>query len=94
MRDYTVPWLRGNAYMKMSQPAMAVVEYSKIVNNPGIDPVSVTVTLGHLGLARAYAMEGNGPQARKEYETLFALWNNADPNLPVLKQARAEYARL
>jgi tetratricopeptide (TPR) repeat protein len=94
MRDYTVPWLRGNAYMKLAQPAMAAFEFKKIVDNPGIDPICATVTLGHLGLARAYAMEGKEPEARKEYETLFALWKDADPNLPVLKQARTEYARL
>jgi tetratricopeptide (TPR) repeat protein len=94
MRDYTVPWLRGNAYMKLAQPAMAEVEYRKIVDNPGIDPVSATVTLGHLGLARAYAMEGKKPQARREYDTLFALWKNADTDLPALKQARAESAVL
>jgi hypothetical protein len=50
--------------------------------------------LGHLGLARAYAMEGKKPEAREEYETLFALWKNADPDLPVLKQARVDYGRL
>jgi tetratricopeptide (TPR) repeat protein len=94
MRDYTVPWLRGAAYLKLGQPALAEVEYKKIVDNPGIDPVSATATLGHLGLARAYAMGGKNSQARHEYETLFALWKNADPNLTVLQQARADYQRL
>jgi DNA-binding winged helix-turn-helix (wHTH) protein/tetratricopeptide (TPR) repeat protein len=94
MRDYIVPWLRGNAYLKLTQPSLAAMEFRKIVDNPGIDACSATVTLGHLGLARAYAMEGKVTEARKEYQTLFALWRNADPDLPVLKQARTEFARL
>jgi DNA-binding winged helix-turn-helix (wHTH) protein/tetratricopeptide (TPR) repeat protein len=94
MRDYTVPWLRGTAYLQLGQAAPAEAEFGKIVDNPGINPTCATASLGHLGLARAYALGGKKPQARREYETLFALWKNADPNLPALQQARAEYQRL
>ena len=66
----------------------------KILANPGIDPLSPLYPLAHLGLARAYAMENNQAASRREYEKFFDMWKNADADVPVLKQARAEYSRL
>ncbi len=50
--------------------------------------------LSHLGLGRAYALQGNKEQAKTAYQDFFAAWKDADPNIPVLKEARAEYAKL
>ena len=94
LRDYYAFSLLGEAYLRLHQPDAAAAQYNLILANPGIDPLSPMLPLGHLGLARAYAMEGKKPEAREEYETLFALWKNADPDLPVLKQARVDYGRL
>ena len=55
------------------------------------DPVAV---LAHLGLARSYALSRDESNARNQYKEFLALWKDADPELPVLKQAEAEYARL
>ena len=69
-------------------------QFQKILSNPGIDPVSILYPLAHLGLARAYALEGNKAGSKSEYENFLALWKDADSDLPVLQQARREFARL
>jgi DNA-binding winged helix-turn-helix (wHTH) protein len=94
MRNYTVPALRGEAYLEARQPDLARAEFKRILDNPGIDCTSVLYPLAHLGTARAYAMENKNNESRHEYEALFNRWNNADADLPVLKQAKQEYARL
>jgi DNA-binding winged helix-turn-helix (wHTH) protein/tetratricopeptide (TPR) repeat protein len=94
LRDYVIFSLRGRAYLDAHRGAEAAEEYRKILTNPGIDPVSPLYPLAHLGLARAYAMQNRTQESRKEYEALFALWRDADGDLPVLKQARTEYAHL
>jgi hypothetical protein len=73
---------------------MAAAEYQKILANRGIDPVSPLYPLAHLGLARAYALQNNQAGSRGEYEKFFDMWKDADADVPVLKQARIEYARL
>ena len=73
----------------------AEVEYKKLIANPGLeDPALPRTTLAHLGLARAYAMENKSAESRGEYEKFFALWKDADTDVPVLEQARLEYAHL
>jgi eukaryotic-like serine/threonine-protein kinase len=94
MRDYTVPALRGEAYEQAGKPEMALTEYNKILNNPGIEPTNVLYPLARLGAARAYATQRNAAASKREYETFFANWGNADTDLPVLHQATREYARL
>jgi len=94
LRDYYVFSMLGEAFLEMHRADDAVTEYQKILANPGLDPVSPMYPLGHLGLARAYAMLGKAPESRKEYEAFFALWAKADAGVPVLKQARLEYDRL
>jgi DNA-binding winged helix-turn-helix (wHTH) protein/predicted Zn-dependent protease len=94
MRDYSVPAMRGEAYLKARQPDLARVEFRKIADNPGIDPASLLYPLAYLGLARAYALEGDQAQSRREYEALLTRWKDADEDLPVVKQAKAEYAAL
>jgi DNA-binding winged helix-turn-helix (wHTH) protein/tetratricopeptide (TPR) repeat protein len=93
-REYYVPSLLGEAYLDMHQPAQAAAEYQDILSTPGIDPVSPMYPLAHLGLARSFAMQSKLSESRKEYETFFSLWKNADADVPVLKQAHLEYAQL
>jgi len=94
LADYTVLMQRAEAYLQAGRMGMAVHDYLKVLDNRGVDPVSVLVPLAHLGLARAYAMENNKVVGRSEYEQFFNLWKDADTDLPVLKQARLEFARL
>jgi len=94
LKYYTVPTLRGEAYLQSNQGEMAAVEYKKILANPGIDPASYLYPMAHLGLARAYALQNRKSESREEYEKFFASWKDADAAVPVLKQARLEYARL
>jgi eukaryotic-like serine/threonine-protein kinase len=55
---------------------------------------SLVASLAHLGLGRAYAMAGDAGKARAAYQDFFAVWKDADPDVPILKQAKAEYAKL
>ncbi|WP_158823178.1 winged helix-turn-helix domain-containing protein [Granulicella sp. S156] len=92
--DYSVPIQRAETYVQARQPDMAIAEYKKVLANPGVDGTNPQYVLTHLGLARAYVMEGHVPEARSEYEAFFAAWKDADPDVPVLQQAHQEYARL
>jgi predicted Zn-dependent protease len=87
-------YARGQAYLAARQGADATREFQKILDHPGImvgDPISV---LAHLQLGRAYAMQGDTARAKAAYQDFLALWKDADPDIPVLKQAKAEYAKL
>jgi hypothetical protein len=70
------------------------VEFRKLIDRPGILVVEPTGALAHLGLARAYALQRNTAKAKAGYQDFLALWKDADPNIPILKQAQAEYAKL
>ncbi|HTW78364.1 MAG TPA: winged helix-turn-helix domain-containing protein [Terracidiphilus sp.] len=94
MASYTVPSERAEAWMAANRPDMALTEYHKILSNQGIDPLSPLYSLAHLGMARAWSRQNKTPESRAEYERFFAAWKDADPDLPVLKQAHTEYARL
>jgi DNA-binding winged helix-turn-helix (wHTH) protein/tetratricopeptide (TPR) repeat protein len=94
MASYTVPTERAEAWMAANRPDMAVTEYHKILSNQGVDSLSPLYALAHLGSARAYSRQNDVPNSRAEYERLFAAWKDADQDLPVLKQAHAEYAKL
>jgi len=87
-------FLRGQAYLAAGNPAQAIPQFQKIVDNPGAVVNFVTLPLSQLGLARAYAASGDPTKARTAYGTVFTLWKDADPNLPPLQQAKAEYAKL
>jgi eukaryotic-like serine/threonine-protein kinase len=88
------PYLRGEAYLSESNGAAAEREFQKILDHPGIVSNFVTAPLAQLGIARAYAVQGDGTKAKAGYEQFFALWKDADPDIPILKQAKAEYAKL
>ncbi|SNS72555.1 DNA-binding winged helix-turn-helix (wHTH) domain-containing protein [Granulicella rosea] len=95
LRDPTVPYLRGQAYLAARQPAEAEVEFNKLADRPWLaDPPAPLIPLAHLGLARAYAMQGQFGESGKQYKALLDAWQGADSDLPVLKQARQEYAQV
>jgi eukaryotic-like serine/threonine-protein kinase len=87
-------YVRGQAFLAAHQGTAAVAEFQKILDHPGIVLNGVIGPLAHLGLGRAQALSDDNPAARKSYQDFFSLWPHADPNLPILQQAKAEYARL
>ena len=87
-------YLRGQAYLVAHQGAEAAREFQKIVDHPGVTIGDAFGVLGRLGLARAYAMQADPAKARQKYEDFLTLWKDADADIPILKQAKAEYAKL
>jgi eukaryotic-like serine/threonine-protein kinase len=87
-------YARGQAYLAAGQGAHAAREFQKILDHPGImvgDPIGV---LARLQLGRASAMQGDVAKAKATYQDFLTLWKDADPDIPVLKQAKAEYGKL
>jgi eukaryotic-like serine/threonine-protein kinase len=91
---YLVNNVRGQAFLRLKEGAKAAAEYQKILDHRGTDPLDVSYSLSHLGLGRAQALQGNTAAAKSAYQDFFAAWKDADPDLPVLKQAKAEYDKL
>jgi len=87
-------YLRGLAYLQQGRGAEAAMQFDKMLKYPGVVLNLATASLAQLQLARAQAMASNAAAARKSYAQFLALWKDADPDLPLLKQAQAEYARL
>ena len=87
-------FLRGQAYLLSHQGKEAAAEFQKIIDHPGITLNFPLGALAHLELARADALEGDSTKARAEYEQFLNLWKDADSGIPILQQAKAEYARL
>ncbi len=94
LRDFSVPYISGAAYLSAGMGTDAAREFEKIVNNQGVDPISPYYPLAHLGLARANALRGDKAVSRREYEEFFALWKDADQDIPILREARSAYAGL
>jgi hypothetical protein len=91
---YYPAYLRGVAYLEAWQGQRAAAEFRKMLDHPGVVGNFVTGARAHLQLVRAEAMSGNREAARRDYREFLASWKDANPDLPVLKQAKAEYARL
>ena len=87
-------YIRGLAYLQMRYGRLAAAEFQKLFDHPGIVGTRVTGALAHLQLARAEKMMGDQAAARKSYEDFLTLWKDADSDIPILKQAKAEYAKL
>jgi serine/threonine protein kinase/tetratricopeptide (TPR) repeat protein len=87
-------YIRGQALLLSHNGAAAVVEFQKILDHSGIVQNAVTGALAHLQIGRAYALAGDTAKAKKGYQEFFDLWKDADPDIPILKQAKAEYGRL
>jgi eukaryotic-like serine/threonine-protein kinase len=87
-------FVRGEAYLAAHQGSEAAAEFQKIINHRGI-AVNVPIgALAHLGLARAYVLQGDTAKARAAYQDFLTLWKDADRNIPILIAAKAEYAKL
>ncbi len=87
-------YIRGLAYLKLGKGREASAEFQKFIDHPGVVTNSVNGALAHLQLARAEAMSGDMEAARTSYQDFLALWKDADPDIPIYKQAQAEYAKL
>jgi hypothetical protein len=101
--SYLAPvYLRGLAYLRSRKGAEAVAEFQKIAHHQGVNWGATWIhpywgqyyALSYLGMARGYAYEGERAKARKAFQDFFELWKNADASLPILQQAKAEYATL
>jgi len=86
--EFWPQFLRGQAYLQLKRSAEAAPEFQSILAHRGYAPLSPLYPLAHLGLARATALTGNTAQRRKAYEELFAIWKEADADLPILREAR------
>jgi predicted Zn-dependent protease len=93
--SYLYPaYVRGQAYLLAHNGAAAAAEFQKLLDHRGIVANFVTGSLAHLQIGRAYAMASETAKAKVAYEEFFTIWKNADPDIPILKQAKAEYAKL
>jgi serine/threonine protein kinase/Flp pilus assembly protein TadD len=87
-------YIRGQAQLAAHNGAGAATEFQKFLDHRGITLNFPLGALAHLGLARAYALQGDSAKARAAYQDFLALWKDADPDIPILLQAKAEYAKL
>jgi tetratricopeptide (TPR) repeat protein len=87
-------FLRGIVYLKMHDGEKAAAEFQRILDHRGAAGFSVEYPLSRLNLGRAYALQGNTAKARTAYQDFFAAWKEADPDVPVLLAAKAEYEKL
>jgi Tfp pilus assembly protein PilF len=84
----------AQAYAVKGEHAKAAAEFEKVIVHRGWPEWEVFAPLAQLGLARTYAMQGESENRRKAYEEFFTAWKDADPDIPILRQARAEYKKL
>ena len=87
-------YLRGEAYLMLHDGNRAAAEFQKFIDHRGVVMNFPCGALARLGLARAYAMQGDTAKARSAYQDFLTLWKDADPDIPILMQAKAEYAKL
>jgi len=87
-------YVRGEAYLAAHRGIEAAAEFEKIIEHRGVVLNRPSGVLAHLGLARAYAMQGDTAKAKVAYRDFLTLWKDADPDIPILKQAKLEYAKL
>ena len=87
-------YIRGLAYLELGDGQSAAAQFQKLIDNPGFSVRYVTGPLAWLQLGRAQKMKGDEAAARKSYETFLDLWKNADPDIPIYQEAKAEYAKL
>ncbi len=92
-RLYTV-YLRGQGYLTARNGSAAAAEFQKILDHPGVVQNEPTGALAHLGLGRSYVLSGDMAKAKAAYQDFLTLWKDADPDIPIYKQAKAEYAKL
>jgi DNA-binding winged helix-turn-helix (wHTH) protein/tetratricopeptide (TPR) repeat protein len=87
-------FVRGEAYLAAHRGSEAAAEFQKILDHRGLVLNQPIGALAHLGLGRAYVLQGDIPKAKAAYQDFLTLWKDADPDIPVLQQAKAEYGKL
>jgi DNA-binding winged helix-turn-helix (wHTH) protein len=87
-------YVRGEAYLAARKGSEAAAEFQKILDHRGIVLNEPIGALAHLQLGRAYTLSGDTAKAKAAYQDFLTLWKDADPDIPILKQAKAEYAKL
>ena len=97
-------YVRGHAYLLAHKGKEAAAEFQKLIDRPGVVLNFPLGALAHLGLARAYALEAHSAKnsdaeaactkSRTAYQDFLTLWKDADPDIPILREAKAEYAQL
>jgi eukaryotic-like serine/threonine-protein kinase len=87
-------YIRAMAYLHLRRADESIAEFKAVLDHRGVSPMSVTWEMSQVGLARAYALQGDTVKAKTAYRDFFALWKDADPDIPILKQAKAEFATL
>jgi serine/threonine protein kinase/Flp pilus assembly protein TadD len=87
-------WVRGQAYLAAHNGVAAAAEFQKVIDHPGIVINQPIGSLAHLQLGRAYVLSGENVKARASYQSFLTLWKDADPDIPILIAAKAEYAKL
>ena len=93
--NYVYPaYVRGQANLQAHNGAAAAAEFQKLLDHRGIVQNFLTGALAHLQIGRAYSMAGDSAKAKAAYQEFFTIWKDADPDVPVLKEAKAEYAKL
>ena len=88
------PYIRGLAFLAQKNGPAAAAEFQKFLDHPGVIQNFLLGSLAHLQLGRAYAISGNTAKAKAAYQDFLTLWKNADPGIPILTEAKAEYAKL
>jgi hypothetical protein len=88
------PYLRGTAYLAAHDGNAAAREFQKLLDHRGIVINYPLASLAQLGLARSYALAGDSTKAKVAYQAFFGLWKDADPEIPILKESKTEYAKL
>jgi len=89
-----VSYHRAQAYLAAGEHAKAAADFGNVIDHRGWPEWEVFAPLAQLGLARAYAMQGDRENSRKAYDAFFTTWKDADPDIPTLRQAKAEYKKL
>jgi tetratricopeptide (TPR) repeat protein/tRNA A-37 threonylcarbamoyl transferase component Bud32 len=92
--EFVPTYLRALAYLRLRRSEDSAGEFGAVLSHRGVSPLSPILVMSQLGLARAYAVQRDVAKSRAAYATLFANWKNADPDLPILKQGKAEFAKL
>ena len=94
MAEFMPNYLRALTYLRLHRPEDAAEEFRAILVHRGVSPFSPILTASQLGLARAYAMQKDVAKSRAAYQAFLLNWKNADPDIPIYKQAKAECAKL
>jgi serine/threonine protein kinase/tetratricopeptide (TPR) repeat protein len=92
--EFWPQYVRGLANLKLGKGAEAAIEFQKILASRGYAPMSPLYPLAHLGLARAATLQNDSTKSRKAYEDFFAFWKDADPDIPILIEAKKEYEKI